>query len=153
MLKSGFSIKGTVTFKVERADGSILKISIENLVVNYGLISLAAVIAGGSSFPVMNYLAMGNSDTPPALGDFSLSNEVIRDLVVVTQLASPADNTVQFQIEHAQGDVVGVFREAGLFDSSGAGTGNMFNRVVFADLDVSLSDTLTVTWLIELKNE
>lgn len=151
ILGSGFKITGEVTFKVKREDGSILITTLHNIVVNYGLVGLATVIAGGSAFGAMTHLALGDSDTAAALGDTSLGSELRRDAVVVTQLPNPEDNKVQFQIEHAQGAVVGTFKEAGLFDQATLG-GNMFNRLVFADLVVGAGDTLTTTWLIEVRN-
>ena len=150
-LGSGFTITGEVTFKVKRGDGSILTTTLHNLVVNYGLVGLATVIAGGSAFGAMTNIAMGDSSVAASLGDTTLGNELRRDVAVVAQLPNPEDNKIQFQIEHAQGAVVGTFKEAGLFDQNTLG-GNMFNRLVFADLVVGAGDTLTVTWLIEVRN-
>ncbi len=145
-----FGIRGDLNFHVLRADGSAYSFTLKNMVVTYGLVGLASVIAGGSAFPPLTHLALGDSNTPAALGDTSLISEVRRDPAVVTQLASPEDNKVQFQVEHLQGAIVGTFREAGLFDADTAG--NMFNRIVFADLVVGSGDTLTTTWIIEVRN-
>jgi hypothetical protein len=150
-MKSGFSVVGELTFSVKRKDGSILQTTMKNMVVSYGLIGLATVIAGGSTFSAMTHMALGTDSTAAALGNTALGVESRRDAATVTQLASPSDNIVQFQIEHALGAVTGTFKEAGLFDQGTLG-GNMFNRLVFADLVVGASDTLTTTWLIEIKN-
>lgn len=149
-MKTGFQVIGTLILNVKRADGSIVERRQLNLVVNYGLIGLATVIAGGSVFAPMDHLALGDSSTSPALGDTALGNQLRIDEATVTQLASPEDNKVQFQVEHALGAVVGTFREAGLFDA--ASSGNMFNRTVFADLTVTSGETLTTTWLVEVRN-
>lgn len=145
-----FGVRGDLNFHVLRADGSEYSFTLKNMVVTYGLVGLATVIAGGSAFPPLTHLALGDSSTAAALGDLSLVNELRRDAAVVAQLASPEDNKVQFQVEHLQGAVVGTFREAGLFDADTAG--NMFNRIVFADLVVGAGDTLTTTWFIEVRN-
>ena len=147
---SGFGVIGILTLKNKRADGSTEQVTIKNMVVNYGLVGLATVIAGGGAFNPMTHLALGDNNTPAALGDTSLGNELRRDTAVVTQLTFPENNKVQFQIEHILGAVVGTFKEAGLFDA--AALGNMFNRLVFADFVVGAGDTLTETWLIEVRN-
>ena len=147
---SGFGVIGILTLKNKRADGSTEQVTIKNMVVNYGLVGLATVIAGGGAFSPMTHLALGDNSTPAALGDTSLGNELRRDTAVVTQLTFPENNKVQFQVEHALGAVVGTFKEAGLFDA--AALGNMFNRLVFADFVVGSGDTLTETWLIEVRN-
>jgi len=150
MIKDGFKVIGTLILSAEREDGSTQELLIKNMVVNYGLVGLATVIAGGGAFSPMTHLALGDSNTAPALGDTSLGNELRRDAAVVTQIAFPENNKVQFQVEHALGAVTGTFREAGLFDAAAAG--NMFNRTVFADFVVGASETLTETWLIEVRN-
>ena len=148
---ASFVVQGTVKFKLERVDETVLEFTVHNLVVNYGLVGLATVIAGGSAFSAMTHLALGSLNTTPTLGDTALASESRRDPAVVTQLPNPEDNKVQFQVEHTLGSVVGTFSEAGLFDQATLG-GNMLNRVVFNPLDVIVSDKLTVTWLFEIRN-
>lgn len=147
---TGFKVIGTLILRNNREDGSVEEVTMKNLVVNYGLVGLATVIAGGGAFSPMTHLALGDSNTAAALGDTSLGNELRRDAAVVTQVAFPENNKVQFQVEHVLGAVVGTFKEAGLFDASSAG--NMFNRLVFADFVVGSGDTLTETWFIEVRN-
>ncbi|RLC88478.1 MAG: hypothetical protein DRJ03_02405 [Chloroflexi bacterium] len=151
IMDTGFKITGEVTFRVKRADGSILETTLHNMVVNYGLVGITTMLTTGVGFSPMTDLAMGDSSVAAALGDTALGNELRRDTAVVAQLPFPEDNKIQYQIEHAQGAVVGTFSEAGLFDQATLG-GKMFNRLVFADLVVGAGDTLTVTWLIEVRN-
>jgi len=148
--KSGFGIRGLLTLDNSRGDGTRETITVENMVVSWALIKLAGVIAGVAFTNVLTHIALGSSSTAAALGNTALGTEIRRDAAVVTQLAAPEDNKVQFQKVFTQGAVVGTFREAGIFDA--ATVGNMFNRVVFTDFVVGSSDTLTVTWLIEIRN-
>lgn len=150
MIETAFKVVGTLTLSAKREDGSLSELTIKNMVVNYGLVGLATVIAGGSAFSPMTHLALGDSNTAAALGDTSLVSELRRDAAAVTLLAFPENNKVQFQVEHVLGAVVGTFREAGLFDA--ASVGNMFNRTTFADFVIGASETLTETWLIEVRN-
>ncbi len=150
-MRTGFKVEGKLTFKVKRPDGSTLETTMHNLVVNYGLVGITTMLATGAGIPNMTNIALGDSSVAATLGDVALGNELRRDAAVITQLPNPEDNKVQFQIEHAQGAVVGTFREAGLFDQNTLG-GNMLNRLVFADLVLGAGDTFTVTWLLETRN-
>lgn len=149
-MKTGFQIVGSVTLTKKNRAGWRETVTLKNMVVNWGLVNLAGVIAGVPFPSTISYLAMGGSDTSTSLADTALVSELIRDSATVTQLAAPTDNSVQFQVAHAEGAVVGTFKEAGLFDAAAAG--NMFNRITFPDFVVGSSDTLTVTWLIEIRN-
>ena len=46
---AGFKVLGTLVLKNNRADGSIEEVTMKNLIVNYGLVGLATVIAGGGA--------------------------------------------------------------------------------------------------------
>ena len=151
-MNTGFKVLGEMTMSVKRKDGSVDSVTNKNMVVNYGLIGIAGVIAG-TPFPStggFTHIALGDSNTAPTLSDTNLVNVLRMDAAVVTQLPAPNNNKVFFQVEHAQGAAIGTFREAGLFDADSSG--NMFNRLVFEDFVVGASDTLTVTWTIEVRN-
>jgi hypothetical protein len=150
-MNSGLSILGTFKLSVKRKDGSQYTQTHKNMIVTWGLVNLAKVIAGTAFPSVLSYVALGNSSSAPALGNTTLGSELRRDQVTVSQLPAPEDNKVQFQKAFAQGAVVGTFKEAGIFDA--ASNGNMFNRVVFPDFVVGSADTLTLTWLIEIRNQ
>jgi len=150
-MKTGLNIVGTLILEAKRKDGSSNSIKVKNLITSWGLNSLAGVIAGNAFPGILEYIAMGNSNTAPALGNTTLGNELRRDLVTVTQLPTPEENKVQFQKEFVEGAVVGTFKEAGIFNA--ATLGNMFNRIVFSDFVVGSADTLTLTWIIEIRNQ
>jgi len=150
-MKTGFEIKGAVTLSVERADGSVVSATTKNLATDWGLQQIATFIAGGAApKPLFTNLAMGDDNTAPAETQTALVHETERHVATVTHLTGTDSHKVEVKVSHALGSITGTFKEAGLFD---AGTGgNMFNRSVFADFPVTVSDTLTVIWLIEVKN-
>ena len=151
-VKTGMQIKGTIEIRVERPDGSVLKVRQKNLVMyDWGLKKVASLLAGvAQGANMITHLAMGTDNTPPAEDQSILIGETIRDACVITQQADPEANKVEYKVVHALGAVTGTFEEAGLFD---AGTGgNMFNRVIFAPFIVTSADTLTVVWVVEVKN-
>jgi len=150
-MKTGFIIEGTIKLRNERADGSIVEVIQKNLVVRWGLEQVASLLAG-NAMPanMITHLAMGDDNTAPADADTTLGNELNRSAVTITQLTGAESNKIEYRVVHATGAIVGVFKEAGLFDADSAG--NMFNRAVFADFPVNAADTLTVIWIVEVKN-
>ncbi len=128
----------------------------KNMVVNWGLISIAGALAGTAWAFTNVHFAMGTDATATSLTDKELKAEdnATREPAVVAQLADPENNKVQYQVEYAKGVVVGDYFEAGLFDGATQGelNSNMFNRRTFNQLSVGIDDTLTTTWLIEIRN-
>lgn len=148
--KMNFQIKGELTLKVTRKDGSVLETTFSNLVTNWGLTTMAAALAGSAINPAIEYLALGTGSTAPVEANTTLEAETNRDLVTVAHLAGADSHKVQYNKAWAEGAITGTFREAGLFDA--ASSGNMFNRLVFAEVTVAVTDTFEVTWVVEFKN-
>jgi len=151
-MKTGFSIKGTITLEVERVDGSAIKAVHKNIVTKWGLSQVASFLAGAATSAPLSSLALGTGATPASEADIKLETEALRDTAVINHLTGADSSTVELRVAHALGAVSGTFTEAGIFNASAANSGNMFNRVVFAAFPVTASDTLTVIWKIEVKN-
>lgn len=150
-METRMQIKGTVKFIIERGDGSKVEIEQSNLVVDYGLQTIAALISGqAQGAGLVTHLALGTGNTVPTTLDAALIAEVRRDAVSAAIQAAPNQNKVEFKVTHALGAVSGTFEEAGLFDA--ATGGNMFNRTVFNPFPVTVADTLTVIWIVEVRN-
>jgi len=145
-----FGIKGTVAFKITRKDGSVVTATYENLISTWGLSTLAAALSGSAINPAIQYLALGTGSTAPTEGDTSLEAETNREIVTVTHLSGADSHKVEYNKAWAEGAITGTFREAGLFDA--ASLGNMFNRRVYSELTVAVTDTFEVTWTVEFKN-
>lgn len=148
--KVTFQVLGTAIFKITRKDGSVVTHTIKNLVTTWGLSTLAAALAGTAINPNINYLALGSGSTAATESDTSLETETNRDLATVTHLTGADSHKTEFNKAWAEGAITGTFREAGLFDAAAAG--NMFNRNVFAEITVAVTDTFEVTWIVEFKN-
>ncbi len=149
--KIAFNVKGTVTLKVTRKDGSILTKTISNLITLWGLSSMAGALAGVAINPPIQYLALGSGSTAPTEADTALEAQVgAREQVTVTHLTGDDSYKVEFNKAWAEGAITGTFREAGMFDA--VSLGNMFNRLVFAETTVAATDTFEVTWLVEFQN-
>ncbi len=118
----------------------------DNLVVTTGLNWVAGRM-GPSPAAVMNYIALGNSGTAPALGDTTLVSETFRSAVTVNGGAVSA-NSVVYSLSMAAGVGTGSYQEAGLFNANSGGT--MLSRVVFPVVNKGASDTVTITWTISV---
>ena len=153
-VSSGFCVEGTLVLSVKRGDGVIETLKMKNMVVNWGLVAIAGALAGTAWAFTNVHFALGIDGTGAALGDKALRSEdnSTRMLANVTQLAFPDDNKIQYQMEYAKGAVVGDYLEAGMFNGADQLTSDMFNRRVFNQLSVNIDDTLTVTWLIDVRN-
>jgi len=148
------SITGTFIVDTTHEDGSRSVRKFKNLIVDVGLELIAGVIAGTPLATDIEYLALGDSNNAPSLGEKTLVNELRRDQATVSRPTAEM-NKIEFKVVHAKGAVVGIFREAGLHDGPVPGEthSNMFNRVIFADQAVTVNDTLTEIWIITVTNK
>jgi hypothetical protein len=148
--KTGFVVKGTLNLKVLRKDGSILQTELTNLITDWGLETMAAALAGSAINPAIAYLALGSGLTAAAESDTTLDTETDRALATVAHLTGSDNKKVEYNKAWAEGAITGTFKEAGMFDA--ASVGNMFNRIVFSEITVAVTDTFEVTWTIEFTN-
>jgi len=134
-----------VKLTARRPDGTVFDVrEVHNLVVNAGLEWVKAQIhdaADGTD--VMEYTAVGDDNTAPAVGQTAL----ISQLSTRTQgtYASGATGVCTITGLHTATGSWAVV-EAGLFDASTSGT--MLARVIFSTINLSTSDELTVEWTI-----
>jgi hypothetical protein len=143
-METKLRIKGRVHAVVVDAYGNIVRERLlDNLVVNGGLGLVAGYLAGESPAVPVSHIAIGDGQTPPALSDTTLENELIRAAADVTK---PQNNVVQYRHIWAFGTATGTYYEAGLFDADA--DGNLFSRVTFPELIVEDIHQLIVTWTI-----
>jgi hypothetical protein len=130
---------GTLTVtkngKVER--------EVKNLVVTAGKELVAASLAGGST--TVTHMAVGTGSTAAAAGDTALGSEIDRN-ALTNSGGTASNNTVTFDCTWNAGDGTGALTEAGLFTASSGGT--MLARTVFAVVNKSGDDTVTISWVI-----
>jgi hypothetical protein len=137
--------KGTVQVKHWDSEGNLLRDSIhENLVVTTGL----QWIAGRLNDPapaVMNYIAVGTSNTAPALNQTALFAEVAR-VVVTVPGGSTSGQTIVYSATYNPGVGTGALQEAGIFQSLVGST--MLSRVTYPVINKGPSDTISIIWTI-----
>lgn len=97
----------------------------------------------------MGWMAIGTGDTAFAIGSTVLNSELDRNALAASypeQGAGGSDNVVTYKATWAAGDGTGAIVEAGIFNSSGAGS--MLAASTFSVINKGASDTLTITWQV-----
>ena len=97
----------------------------------------------------MGWMAIGTSDTAFGVGDTALGSELDRNALSGSypeQGTGGDDNVVTYKATWAAGDGTGAIVEAGIFNSSGAGS--MLAASTFSVINKGASDTLTITWTV-----
>jgi len=119
-----------------------------NLVVNVGLASMAARLHNDAEGKI-THIAVGTGDTAPAGGQTGLVTEVNRQAIsgatVMTTLVT--DDSVQYTATFGPGQGTGALKEAGLVTAT-----KMWCRVVYGEYNKEADDTLTITWVVQIKN-
>lgn len=141
MSNDSVKVTGRVEIIHTKADGSVDREVIDNLVVTTGKAHVAARL--GSSPPTaMSHIAIGTGATAPAAGDTALQTELDRNAATPT----PSANTIAFAASWAPGDGTGAISEAGIFNAGAGGT--MLARVTFPVKNKDAADTFAINWTI-----
>jgi hypothetical protein len=90
-------------------------------------------------------MAIGSSDTSPALGNTTLGTETGRVALTST---TPSTTTITYVATFPAGTGTGSVEECGIFDAGAAGT--LFARSTSLSLTKGAGDTLQITWTVTL---
>jgi len=153
--KQGLQMYGKWTFDVRDAETGELKrrITKKNLIPTVAKTAFAAQMSGQNSTQIGDnlYVAVGDDATAPVVGDTVLGNETARKLAGSAAFAGAVATIAGF---FAATEATGTHREFGLFGDGNAAvasgsvdTGILFSHVA-ANVTVSATETLTVTWEI-----
>lgn len=97
----------------------------------------------------MGWMAVGTSDTAKAAANTTLNKEIDRNALAAgypEQQAAGDDNDVKYKATWAAGDATDALTEAGIFNSSSAGS--MLCASTFSVINKGASDTLTIVWTV-----
>lgn len=142
--------KGTLLVQLFDKDGKLKEErKIQNLMTNAGEAHIADQLASSQDESAMSHMAIGTGTTDPTSAQTALVNELDRNaLTSRTQGAGGDDNDVIYVGDWAAADGTGAIAEAGIFNSSAAGT--MLCRSTFATINKGASDTLKITWTVTI---
>lgn len=145
MINEKLSVAGELQIILRDKNGDVKVNKTEkNLVVSTGKAFIAKRMVGTAS-DVMSHMAVGGTNTAPIEGHTALLGEIGRAAIVSSDVV---DNTVTYSCLFAAGVGTGALTEAGIFNDDT--TGEMLSRVVFAEVNKDIEDTLTINWQITL---
>lgn len=150
----GVRLKGWAEYVLFGPDGDVKeRREVSNLVVNLGKAGIAGLMNGAVA-TTFRYMAIGTATSATGATDTVLGAEIgsgggarvlsgtiDRTTTTVANDTARWINTYTFTAAFAVG-------ESAIFDSSSAGV--MLNRAPFAVINASSSDTLQVTWKVQV---
>jgi hypothetical protein len=144
---SWLSLQGSLKVVLRDEFGSIKRADhYKNMIVSLGRSFLAAWLAASSqSTKFMPYIGIGTDDTEPTDGDSELGAEF--DTRKAGAISSE-NNLWQSTAAWAAGQGTGTIAEAGLFSADTDGT--MFSHALIGPYVKGATDTLTITWTLEV---
>lgn len=153
MIKESLKVLGALELVVRDVNGNITKqVSVPNTVVNSGKAFIAqSMLKTTIDSPVaMTHLGVGTNTTAVAVEQTALLTEVgTRAPVTPTNVTvTVANDAVQYVASFAAGNATGALTEAGIFNASTAGT--LLCRTVFPVINKGASDSLTITWRVQI---
>ena len=145
MFSENLKLKGRVGIVVKDKDGKVKETREENnLVVDTGLNYIASRM--NATPTVMSHMGLGTGTTAAAAGDPDL--ETLAGSREALDSTTVTDNTINFVCNFEANDVTGAITEAGIFNAASAGT--MLCRVVFSEVNLAATDSISVDWTITL---
>ena len=145
MMNDGLKLRGDVALVLRDKDGNVKdERNIKNLIVDSGLNFICDRMKNDET--AMTHMALGSGSTAAAAGDTSLGSQLGSREALDSDTVS--SNTITYTASFEAGDATGAVTEAGIFNAASGGT--MLCRTVFAVVNKSADDSLSVTWQISL---
>lgn len=148
MIQENLKATGELHIVLRDANGNIKEEkTVPNLVVTTGKNFIAAsMIKTTTNSPVaMTHMGLGTGTTAANAADSALQTAIGTRSTVTPSVNS---NVVTYSSTFAAGNATGAITEAGVFNSSSAGT--MLCRTVFSVVNKDAGDSLTINWNITI---
>lgn len=145
MMNDGLKLRGDVALVLRDKNGNVKEErKIKNLIVNTGLNFICDRMKNDET--AMSHMALGSGSTAAAAGDTTLGTQLGSREALDSDTVS--SNTITYTSSFEAGDATGAVTEAGIFNATSGGT--MLCRTVFAVVNKSADDSLSVSWQISL---
>ncbi len=145
MMNDGLKLRGDVALVLRDKNGNVKEErKIKNLIVNTGLNFICDRMKNDET--AMSHMALGSGSTAAAASDTALGTQLGSREALDSDTVS--SNTITYTSSFEAGDATGAVTEAGIFNATSGGT--MLCRTVFAVVNKSADDSLSVTWTITL---
>lgn len=135
-MKDNIKLRTEVNIELIRNNETIDKRKVKNLVSNVGLNMIADRIVGGTT-PIVNKIAIGNSNTAELRTDTALGSH----LAELAAIISRQNNVITYEANFTQNAAYEV-KEAGLLNASNV----LYARTTFPVVNKGVNDTLKITW-------
>ena len=143
-------MKGHIKIELFDKEGNVTQIiEKENTFMAVGDAHVADQLDATPAELAMGWMAVGTNTSAFTTASTTLGTEIDRNALAAgypEQQAAAADNDVVYKATWAAGDATGALTEAGIFNSSSAGS--MLAASTFSVINKGASDTLTVTWTV-----
>ena len=144
-MNDGLKLRGDVALVLRDKHGNVKdERNIKNLIVDTGLNFICDRMKNDET--AMTHMALGSGSTAAAAGDTTLGSQLGSREALDSDTVS--SNTITYTSSFEAGDATGAVTEAGIFNATSGGT--MLCRTVFAVVNKSADDSLSVTWQISL---
>ena len=149
MINENLKLSGQLSIVLKDKAGNIKdQREVKNLVVNAGLAYIASRMKDTTK-GAMSHMALGSGTTAAAAANTDLGTLLgSREALDSTTIAGTNNEKVVYVSSFEAGDATGAVTEAGIFNA--ATSGDMLCRTVFAVVNKSADDTMSVTWTITL---
>lgn len=146
MLKETPKASGELKIVLRDEKGNIKdERQVKNLVVTTGVNYIADRMADAAE-SAMSHMAVGTGSTAAAAGDTALGTESAR---VSLDSTTQTDDTVVYVATFGAGTGTAALTEAGILNAASGGT--MLCRTVFSTISKGASDSLEVTWSVQIQ--
>ena len=143
-------MSGHIKIELTDKDGnSRIVVDKKNTFTDAGDAHVADQLSVSPGEAAMGWMSVGTGSTAFAVGSTTLNSELDRNALAASypeQGAAANDNVVTYKATWAAGDATGAIVEAGIFNSSSAGS--MLAASTFSVINKGASDTLTITWQV-----
>lgn len=144
--KDSSKVTGMLNIVVRDDAGKIKdKYTIPNLVVDAGLDFIASRMKDTSETAI-SHMAVGTGNTAATAADTQLGTQLGSRQALTSTTVN--NNSITYLATFAAGSGTGALTEAGLFNDPTTGT--MLCRSVFAVINKSAADSMSVTWTVTI---
>ncbi len=142
--KDKIILTGSIKLVLKDKDGKVKQEVVKkNLVTTVGKNEFAAILADEVGGVRPSHIAVGTSDTAPAIGDTTLGSELFRKAVGSTARSA---NKVTYAVSLLAGEGTGLLKEAGIFNDDTVG--DLFARFLLGIFNKGADDSLDISWAI-----
>jgi len=153
MFSDSVGMKGAIEVVVFDADGNVKQIyENHNTIINMGLPTVAGLMGGLSGYTAFGYIGIGTVNGTPSATDTGLNGggEVFRAVTTNSLVTTTVTNDTLQMVASFTFTASYTFYEAGVFNSSGVGTGTMLAEASIGTITVNSGDGLQITWKIQV---